>query len=115
MGTDLSSTEIGEDYVIWSKLKNNSTICRVEENDLLPLQTITSDDNEEAFAGAATILSLLSSPTNNSASENLSQSSAKMKCYYHNKHYSLGYFNDPIQDDAVIYTSDNLPVQQKKR
>ena len=40
---------------------------------MLPLQTTTHDDNEEALTGAATALSLLSPPTDNSASDNLSQ------------------------------------------
>ena len=44
---------------------------------MLPSVTITSDDNEEALAGAAATLSPLSPPTDNSASENLSQSSGK--------------------------------------
>ena len=37
-----------------------------EENNVLPLQTITSDGNEEALAGAATKLSPLSPSTDNS-------------------------------------------------
>ena len=82
---------------------------------MLPLQTITSDDNEEVLAGIATALSLLTPPTNNSASKNLNQSSVKMKCYYHHKHcYFLDYINNPISDDAVIYTSD-MPFQYNKR
>ena len=46
---------------------------------LLPLQTLSSDDSEDAIAGATTAVSLLSPPTNNSARENLSQNSARMK------------------------------------
>ena len=79
------------------------------------MQTITSDDNEEALAGAATALSLLSLPANNSASKNLSQNSAKMKCYYHHKHHQfLDYFNNPIPDDAVIY-ENYIPFQYSER
>ena len=46
-----------------------------KENNVLPSQTITSDENEEALAGTATTLSLISHPTDNSTSQNLSQSS----------------------------------------
>ena len=83
---------------------------------MLLLQTITSGDTEEALADAATTLSLLLSPLiNNSAHKNLSQSSAKKKCYYCHKHYSfLEYFNNLIPDDAVIYRSD-IPFQYNKR
>ena len=86
-----------------------------EENIVLLSWTINSYDNEEAFTDAATALSLRSPPTNSSASENLSKSSVKMKCYYHHKHCCFFYyFKDPILDDAVIYTSD-IPFQYNKR
>ena len=106
---------MNQGYVTWSKLNINSAIHRTEENNVLPLQTTKGNDKEEALAGAAAALSLLSSPTNSSASENLSQSSVKMKCYYHHKHHCfLDYFTDPILDDAVIYASDK-PFQYNER
>ena len=43
---------------------------------------MTSPDNDEALAGAATTLCLPSPLTHNSASENFSQSSVEMKYYY---------------------------------
>ena len=87
---------------------------RAEENNMLPLQTITSDDNEEILAGAAATLSLLSPTTDNSTCQNPSQSPIKMKCYYHHTHCcSLGYLNDPIPDDVVILTSA-IPFQYSK-
>ena len=51
----------------------------MEENNLLPVQTKTNDDNEEALAGAATALSPLSPSTYNSASKNHSQSLIQIK------------------------------------
>ena len=57
---DLMSTDMNEGYATWSKLKNNSSMCEAEENSLLPSQTIPSDDTDEALAGAATAVSLLS-------------------------------------------------------
>ena len=72
LGADLTSTDMSEGYVTQSKPKNNSTIHGAEENNVLPLQTITSDDNEEPLAGTATTLSVFLPPPNNSASENLS-------------------------------------------
>ena len=81
----------------------------------LPSQTITRVDNEGILAGEGTTVSLLSPVTNNSASENLSQSSAKMKCYYHHKHHCiLHYFDDPILDDVMIYVCD-ISFQYNKR
>ena len=60
-------------------------------------------------------MSLLSPPTNNSASENLRQNSARMKCYYHHKqHCFLDYFDYSIPDDAVIYMSD-IPFKYNER
>ena len=79
LGADMTSKDMSKD-VTWSKSKNNSIIHGAGENNL-PLQTITSDNNEEALAGAAAAMSLLSPPTKNSACENLSQSSAKLKFY----------------------------------
>ena len=114
LGVDLTSTDVSKGYKTCSKSKINLASQGMEENNVLPSQTMTSDDNEEALAGAVIMLSLLSPPTDNSASENLSQSSAKMKCYYHHRHHCfLDYFNDPIPDDAVIYTSD-IPFHYNK-
>ena len=44
---------------------------------MLQTQSITSDGNKETLDGTAAALSLLSSPTDNSASKNHSQSSVK--------------------------------------
>ena len=86
LGADLTSTDMSKGYITHSKYKINSVMYGAEENNVLPSQTITSDDNEEALAGIAAKLILLSPPTDNSGSENLSQSSVKMKCYYWHKH-----------------------------
>ena len=87
----------------------------MEENNVLLLWTMTRDDNEEALAGEATTLNLFSPPpTDTTASENLSQSSIKIKCYCNQKHHHfLDYFNDPILDDAVIYAGD-VPFHYNK-
>ena len=106
MGADLTSTDMSEGYITHSKPKASLAMHRAEENNVLPSQTITNNDNEEALAGAATRLSLLSPPSGNSPSQNLSQSSVKMKSYYyHTQHCFLDYFNEPILDDALIYAS----------
>ena len=76
---------MNEGHTIQSKLKRNSLLHGAGENNLLPLQTINSDQNEETLAGAATTMSLLSPPKNNSSSINLSKNSARMKCYFHLK------------------------------
>ena len=68
---------MSEGYVTQSKLKKNSAVCEAEENNLPLPQTKTSDGSEEALAGTAVTLSLLSPSTNNSPSKNLSQTSAK--------------------------------------
>ena len=115
LGADLTSTDMSTGYVTWSKLKNNSATHGAEENNLLPSQTIASGDNGETLAGAATKFSSLSPPTNNSTSVNLSQSSAKMKFYYHHRQNCfLDCFNDPVPDDTVIYES-GIPFQYNKR
>ena len=63
----------------------------------------------------AATLSIILSPTNNLASENLSQNSVKMKCNYHHKHHLfLDYFNDNILDDVVIFEGD-IPFQYNDR
>ena len=50
-----------------------------------------------------------------SASENLSQSLPKMKCYYcHRYHCFLDFCNNTIPDDAVFYSSD-IPFQYSER
>ena len=72
LGADLTGTDMNKGYATQSKLKDYSPIHWVEENYLLPSQTIPSDDNEEALTGAAATASLISPPTNNSASTNLS-------------------------------------------
>ena len=97
LGVDLTSTYMSKGYITCSKSKASSVMHEVEENNVLPSETLISDDNEEALAGAATTLNLLSPPTDNSTSQNLCQSPVKMKCYYHNTHYCfLDYFHDPV-------------------
>ena len=106
LGADLTSTDMSEGYVTYSKSKASSVMHGTEENNVLPSQTINSDDKEGNLAGTVTTLSLLYPPTDNSASQNLSWSSIKMKYYYHHTHCNfLDYFNDPIPTDEVIYTS----------
>ena len=85
LGADLTSTHVSKGYVTCCKSEINSAIHGAEENNVLPLQTITSDGNEEALAGVAVALGLLSPSTDNPASEIPSQSSVNMKCYYHQK------------------------------
>ena len=75
--------------------------------------TVTSDHNEEALAGAATTLSLLSPLLATQLARTLARVS-KMKCYYHHTHHCfLDYFNDLIPDDVVIFASD-MPFQYSK-
>ena len=115
LGVYLTSTNMTKGYATQSKSMYNSPLCGAEENNLLPLHTISSDDNVEALAGATATASPLSLPTNNSASMNLSQNSARMKCYFHCEHnHFLGYIEDPIMDDAVIYMSD-IPFHYNRR
>ena len=78
MPGDQTSTDMSEGYITHSKSRIYSASQGTEENNVLPLQTMTSDDNEEALAGAAAALSLLS-PTDNSASKNINQSSRMMQ------------------------------------
>ena len=59
LGADLTNTSMSEGYVTQSKSKNNSPIHGAGENNLLPLQIITSDDGLETLAGAAATVSLL--------------------------------------------------------
>ena len=101
-------------YATCSKTKSNTPLCSTYENNLLPVQSITSTSNKEELAGAAAEMGLLSPPTDNSTNQNLSQSSVKMKCIYQfTQHHFFNYFNDPILDDAVIYTG-NIPFQYNK-
>ena len=65
LGTDLTSTDMSDGYLTQSKSRASSMKHGAEENNVLPSQTITSDDNEEDLASAATALSLLSPPTDN--------------------------------------------------
>ena len=63
---DLNRTYMSKGYIAQSKLKINSAIHGTEENNVLTSET--SDDNEEALAGAATTLNLLFSHIDNSVS-----------------------------------------------
>ena len=90
------------------KLKNNSAIHGKEENNLLPSQTITGADSEEALASPRVTLTLLSPPTNNSASDNHIQNYAKMKCYYHHKHHHFWMMQSSVQ---ATYLSSTMKGQ----
>ena len=87
LGADLTSTGMSEGYITFSKSKASLAMHGAAENIVLPIQTITSYDSEKALAGAATALGLLTPPTDNSISQNLSQNPVKMKCQYHHTHY----------------------------
>ena len=50
-------------YATQSKFKSNSPLHGAEENNVLPLQTINSEQNEEAIAATAATTNLLS-PSN---------------------------------------------------
>ena len=57
-------------------------------------------------------MSLLSPPIDDSNNQKLKKS--YMKCSYDHTHdHFLDYFNDPIPDDAVIYTGD-IPFKYNK-
>ena len=76
---------MNEGYASWNKLKTNSLLHGVGENNLQPQQTINSNQSEEALAVVATMTSLLSHPNKNSTSMNISHNSLRMKCYFHNE------------------------------
>ena len=79
---------------------------------MLSLQEPNNKDNEEELAGAATALSLLCAPTDNSNSQHHNQ--RHLTCYCdHTHHYFLDYFNNPTPYDAVIYAGD-IPFQYNK-
>ena len=63
----LPNVNMNEGYATQSKLKTSSPLHWVGESNLLPLQTIYSNQSEEALASAAPMISLLS-PNNNSFS-----------------------------------------------
>ena len=56
----LTNIDLNESYAAWDKWKSNSPLHGEGENSLLPLQTINSDQSDEALAGVATMMSLLS-------------------------------------------------------
>ena len=102
---DLTSTDVNEGYITYRKSKINSTVQATEENNVLLPQEPAHNENNSVLAGAATALSLLSPPTDNSNSQDINKS--HIKCYYDCMHHHfLDYFNDPILDDAVIYAGD---------
>ena len=87
----------------------------MEENNLLPLQTIINNQSDEVSANSADRTSLLSSTKNNPNGKNISHSSAGMKYYFHHEQSCfLNYFGDLVPDEAVIYASD-LPFQYNER
>ena len=106
LGVDLTSTNVHEGHLTCSKSKADSMVQDTEENNVLQWEPCCND-NEDALAGAATTLSLLSPPTDNSNNQQFNNS--HMKCYYDCTHGCFfDYFNNPIPDDAVIYTGDIL-------
>ena len=111
LGADITSTDVHEGYLTCSKSKVNSTEQETEENNALPWKQCCND-NKDALAVAAITLSLLCPLTDNSNCQQLNNS--HMKCYYDCTHGCfLNYFNDPILDDAVIYSGD-IPFQCNK-
>ena len=68
LGADLTSIDMNKGYITCSKSKASSVMHGAKENNVLPLQTITSGDNDEALAGAATTLSLPSPSMDSSTS-----------------------------------------------
>ena len=78
---------------------------------MLPLQTIISNQSDQALAGAADMASLLSSTKKYLNSMNISQNTARMKCYFH--HEQNCFCDDPVPDDAVIMS--DVPFQYKER
>ena len=115
LGVNFTDIDINKGYAIPKISKGNSPLNGAGKDNLLPLQTINSDQSEEALAGATTALSHLSLPhENNSTGTNLSQNSTRMKCYFHHKQNCfLDYFKDPVLDGAVIYVG-NVPFQYNK-
>ena len=104
--------EICKSYITHSKYKINSTMQDAKENNVLLLQGTTNNDKEEALAGAATALSLLSPPTNNLNSQIPNQ--IHMKCNYNKTHcHFLDYLDYPILGDAIIYAG-NTSFQYNK-
>ena len=112
LGADLTSTDVNEGYIKHIKSKTNSMVPDTETNNVLPPQEPAHNDNDDALAGAAAALSLLLPPTDNSNGQHINLNN--MKCYYDHTHcHFLGFFNDPILDDAVIYTG-NITFQYNK-
>ena len=74
LGTDLTSIDVNEGYITCSKSIINSTVQDTEENNVLPPEGPTNNDNEDELAGVAPTLSLLSPPPDNLNNQN------HMKC-----------------------------------
>ena len=109
---DLASTDVHEWYLTCSKSKVHSTVQNTKEHNVLPPQKPCHNKDDNALAGAATALSLLSPSTDNFNSQQCNQH--HMKCYYDCTHGCfLDYLNDPILDGAVIYVGD-IPFQYNK-
>ena len=115
LGVSVTNVDMNEGYSPQSKLRTNSTLHWVGENNLLSLQTIISNQTDGVLAGVTNRTSVLSCTNNDPNSINISQNSARMKCYFHYKQNCLlYYFDDPVPDDAVIYMSD-VPFQDNER
>ena len=71
LGAKLTSANVNDGYITYSKSNINSMVQDTEENKVLPPQEPTHNDNEDALAGAAATLSLLSPSTDNSNSQHL--------------------------------------------
>ena len=111
LGADVTSTDVHEGYPTHIKSKVNSSVKDTGEINVLQWEPC-GNNNDDALAGAAAPLSLLSSPTDSSNSQPFNNN--HMKCFYDCTHgHFLDYFNDSIPDDAVIY-ADDVPFQYKK-
>ena len=68
LGADLTSTDVHKEYLTCSKSKVKIMVQDTKENNVLP-QELCHNDNEDELTGAATILRLLSPPTDTSNSQ----------------------------------------------
>ena len=73
LGVSFTDIDKHKRYATQSKLKVNSPLHRVGENNLLPSETMNSNQNEEAVTAAAAMMNLLLPSNNNSTNSNFSQ------------------------------------------
>ena len=82
-------------YITYSKSKNSSMVQETGRNSVLLLKEPGHNNNDDALAGEAATLSLLSPPTDNSNSQHINKS--HMKCYYDHTHcHFLDYTTNPF-------------------